>query len=82
MRNIRNLLYRFSSFIKFWSSEKDAENIFQESDYSEENTIDNKYFHLTILPPFQFEPEQKKTCGNESHEKKSTEAVVRRYSSK
>ena len=26
--------------------------------------------------------EQKKTCANESHEKETTEAVVRRYSSK
>ena len=25
----------------------------------------------TILQPFQFEPEHKKTCGNESHEKEA-----------
>ena len=25
----------------------------------------------TILKPFQFEPEHKKTCGNESHEKET-----------
>ena len=51
------------------------------SDYSEENTSDNEDFRFIILQPFQFEPEQKKTCGNESHEKKTTEAVVRRHSS-
>ena len=52
------------------------------SDYSEENTSDNEDFRSIILQPFQFESEQKKTCGNESHEKETTEAVVRRYSSK
>ena len=35
------------------------------SDYSEENTTDNEDFHSTALQPFQFEPEQKKTCSNE-----------------
>ena len=45
----------------------------EESDYSEENTSDNKYFRSTILQPFLFEPEQKKTGGNESHEKITTE---------
>ena len=54
----------------------------EESDYSEENTCDNEEFHSSILQPFQFELEQKKTSGNESHEKETTEAVVRRYSSK
>ena len=39
-----------------------------ESDNSEENTSDNEDFRSTILQPFQFEPEQEKTCGNESHE--------------
>ena len=35
-----------------------------------------------VLPFFnQFEPEQKKMCGNESHKKETTE-VVHRYSSK
>ena len=43
----------------------------EESDYSEENTCDNKVFCSTILQPFQFEPEQKKTCGNESHERET-----------
>ena len=36
----------------------------EESDYSEENTSDNEDFRSTILQPVQFEPEQKKTCGN------------------
>ena len=45
------------------------------SDYSEENTSDNKDFHSTIL-------QQTKSCDNESCEKKTAEAVVRRYSSK
>ena len=34
------------------------------SDYSEENTSDNEHFRSTIFQPFQFEPQQKKTCGN------------------
>ena len=38
----------------------------EESDYSEENTSDNEDFHSTIFQPFQFEPKQKKPCGNES----------------
>ena len=41
----------------------------EESDYSEENTSDIEDFRSIILQPFQFEPEQKNTCGNESHEK-------------
>ena len=53
----------------------------EQSDYSEKNTSDNKDFRSTIFQPFQFEPEQKKTCGNESHEKETTEVVVK-YSSK
>ena len=39
--------------------------------YSEENTCYNEVFRSTIFQPFQFEPEQKKTCGNESHEKET-----------
>ena len=54
----------------------------EESDYSEENTSDNEDFRSTILQPFQLDPEQEKTCVNESPEKETTEAVVRRYSSK
>ena len=42
-----------------------------ESGYSEENTSDNEGFRSTIFQPFQFEPEQKKRCGNESHEKET-----------
>ena len=54
----------------------------RESDYSEENTGDKEDLRSTILEPFQFEPEQNKTYGNESHEKETTEAVGRKYSSK
>ena len=54
----------------------------EESDYSEENTSDNEAFSSTIHQPFQFEHEQKRMFGNESYKKETTEAVVRRYSSK
>ena len=57
----------FSSFIKFWSSEKKNTVITisdlyfsEERNYSEENTSDNENFCSTILQTFQFEPEQKK----------------------
>ena len=43
----------------------------EESDYSEENTSDNEDFCSTILQQFQFQPEQKKTCGNEILEKEN-----------
>ena len=43
----------------------------EENNCCEENTSDNEDFHSTILQPFQFEPEQKKNCGYESHEKKN-----------
>ena len=43
----------------------------EESDYSEENTSDNENFRFTILQPFQFESEQKKTCGNKNDEKET-----------
>ena len=43
----------------------------KESGYSEENTSDGEEFRPTILQSFQFEPEQKKTCANESHEKRT-----------
>ena len=52
------------------------------SDFSEENTSKNEDFGSTILQPFQFVPEQKKTCSNESHEKEDIDEVVPRYSSK
>ena len=41
----------------------------EENDYSEENTSENEDFRSTILQPFQCEPEQKNTCGNERHDK-------------
>ena len=41
------------------------------SDYSEENICGNKKFRSAILQPFQFESEQIKKCGNESHEKET-----------
>ena len=53
-----------------------------ESDNSEENKSDNEDFCSNILQPFQFELEQKKICGNESHEKEATDTVVPRYCSK
>ena len=43
----------------------------EESDYSKENTGDNEDFCPIIFQRFQFEPEQKETCGNESHEKET-----------
>ena len=47
----------------------------KETDYSEENTTDIKEdFRSAIFQLFQFESEQKKACGNESHEKETTEA--------
>ena len=48
----------FSSFIEFWSSERNTENMMsdlyfnEESDYSEENISNNKDFCSTILQPF------------------------------
>ena len=48
----------------------------EESDYSEENTSKNEDFRSTILQPFQFEPKEKKTCGNESHEKETKHIYV------
>ena len=38
--------------------------IYEQKDYSEEITCDNKNFHSIILQPFQFEPEENKTSGN------------------
>ena len=43
----------------------------EETDYSEENTSDNEDFRSTIFQPFTFDSEQKKTCGNERHEKET-----------
>ena len=39
--------------------------------YSEENTCGNEVVRSTILQPFQFYLQLKKTCDNESHEKKT-----------
>ena len=50
----------------------------EEKDSFEENTSGNEDFCSTILQPPQFEAEQKKTYGKESHEKETGEAVVRR----
>ena len=43
----------------------------EESDYSVENISDNEVFRSTIFQLFQFEPEQKKPCDNENHEKEA-----------
>ena len=43
----------------------------EESDHSGENTSHNKVFCSTIYQPFQVEPEQKKTCCNETHKKEA-----------
>ena len=74
--------------MKISPSKKNTENTMsdlyfnEESDCSEEYTSDNENFHSTILQPFQFEPTKKQKCGNESHEKETTETIVRRYYSK
>ena len=39
--------------------------------FSEENTSYNNDFRSTIYQSSQFEPEQRKTGGNESHEKET-----------
>ena len=44
---------------------------YEESGYSEQITSDNEDFRSTIFQPFPFEHEQKKMCGNESHEKET-----------
>ena len=62
-----NLLYkcydRFSGFMKFWPVKKMSDwcQIYEESDYSEENKSDNEDFCSIIFQSFQFEPEWKKT---------------------
>ena len=43
----------------------------EKSDYSQENTCYNEVFRSTIFPSYQCEPQQKKTCGNGSHEKEA-----------
>ena len=52
----------FSSFIKFWSSERKTENTTsdlyfnEETDYSKENTSENEDINSAILQLLQFEP--------------------------
>ena len=43
----------------------------EKSDYSEENTRGNEDFCPAIFQPFQFESQQRKTCGNENYEKET-----------
>ena len=43
----------------------------KESDFSEENTTDNKYFRSTFFNHFSLSLTRKKSCGNESHEKET-----------
>ena len=43
--------------------------------FSEENTSYNEDFRSTIYQSFQFEPEQRKTGGKESHEKETKETL-------
>ena len=43
----------------------------EQSEYFEENIDGNEDFCSTIFQPFQFEHEQKKTRGNETHEKET-----------
>ena len=76
----------FQVSLNFDPAKKNTENMMPDLYFNgkakEGTTSENEDFCLAILQPFQFEPEQKKTCGNESHEKETTEAVVRRCSSK
>ena len=53
----------------------------EESDYSEENRSGAEGFHSTILPPFQFELEQKKRVIMRAMRKKLQKQSFR-YSSK
>ena len=52
---------------------------FIQKNHSEENASASEDFYSTILQPFQFEPERKKTVDNE---KEATQAVVSRNSLK
>ena len=56
----------------------------EESDYSEKNTSENtsglSLHHSSTI--YKLSLNKKKTCGNESHERETTEAVVLGYSSK
>ena len=46
-----------------------------ESDCFNEYTYDNEVFWSTIFQPFQIEPGQKKTSGNESSHEKETKHI-------
>ena len=71
--NLLNKCYdRFSSSLQFISSERNTENTM--SDLYFKKVIILRKIHVAMesfAPPFQFEPEQKKTCDNESHEKET-----------
>ena len=67
---------RFSGFIKFWSSERNTKircNIY---------ILMKKMKILRKAQAKMKTRNGKKICGNESHEKETLEAVIRRYSSK
>ena len=70
---------RFSSLIKFWSSEKILK-IRSQIYILTKKVIILREIHVTMnsfvkffsfLQPFQFEPDQKKAYGNDSHEKEA-----------
>ena len=73
----RQMLWSFFKFHeiliqwkKYWIC--DVRFIFNEkSDYSKENISSNEVFRSTIFQSFQFEPEQRKTWGNEGYEKET-----------
>ena len=70
--NIYLLLFKFHEILIQWKKYWKYDSYFnEESDYPEESTSDNEHFCSTILQPFQFEPKQKQTCGNESYEKET-----------
>ena len=64
------------SFDPFKKTEKNTEIMIsdlyfsEESNYSEEHTSGNENFCSTILQPFHFESEQRKTYGNDSRRNK------------
>ena len=78
---------RFSSSIKFWSSERNAENAMselylnEEKDYSEENKVAMKAFTPPFINHFSLSLKRKK-CVTIRAMRKMTEVVIHRYSSK
>ena len=57
--------------IKFWNKycKYDSDFYFNEvSDFSNKNTSNSEECCSTIIQPFPFEPEQKKTSDDENHE--------------